>query len=821
MVSQKRPPLLQRQSKRSISPSTSQQQQALDSVFRTTTTGTSRRRRRCCCCCGTNSYQSRYCRYTTVHRTSVHDDPFVLPVLLLIMSIVNLSVHNNWWVYYHLSTTTHSFYPPLVVNSWTTTNVNYHRQSLNRHPHLHNRWDTNIRHINTSPTLLLQAEKNSNDVDTTDSTNNGNNIDTILDTVSDGEALLACYAYLQRKNILSQWSTHNQQSKKTIVTSPILSYTTQESGYFWNNLEELPDYRVPPKQPRTHTTTTEVVSVIQFQNRTNNNHMNKSHPVTTTGTSNFQSIVGTDYYHDRNHKVSTGTRNPVPSTKVFHVNETDDTRSSMIRQRPTIQSDEATVPTFVNLTSTTLYYPNDNGQSVRCEMDDTIDEEEEEENESSHFWNPSDGASRQQQRQFLQRSNRIRQQFQNQTWKEQWYQRRWGTTTMVDIPTHRIRHQRNVERRLQDKILSSSQSSRTRYPQGNSAIGSSSNTVASSSTIPEATSSNYILHSQYVSRMDEDTIAKAIVTYINANQRRSIQRRNTNQQRSTFLTQQYYNIVQNCNANMTDTNRNVNTTNIVTNRTFARVSQPTPFHYHPIVSTALSMEEQQRRRSEKSKKAYQTRLQNERNRENELIRTPNSTKKRKSVLKNDTNDDAGNSNGLTAVEYPVSLIDSTAVPPKEAIERIDRFLCALQQCRPDTDEWGSDGDDDINTRAGTSASKTHPLVLFWNDVHQLSSFQCDVQIILRPTKLSHRKSLLLRIMKHLFHARGMCIPVSTVSDTDPTIATTNDTDTVSNNDFLRRTTMATSGYKFMTQASMQELGLYITHRIQHTINDLC
>ena len=68
-----------------------------------------------------------------------------------------------------------------------------------------------------------------------------NNIDEVmLDSVTDAEALLACRAYLQRKNRLGAWKDYQRRKESLRQPSTIGSANAPESvGYFWENPEEL------------------------------------------------------------------------------------------------------------------------------------------------------------------------------------------------------------------------------------------------------------------------------------------------------------------------------------------------------------------------------------------------------------------------------------------------------------------------------------------------------------------------------------------------------------------------------------------------------
>jgi hypothetical protein len=61
-----------------------------------------------------------------------------------------------------------------------------------------------------------------------------------LDSVTDAEALLACRAYLQRKNRLGAWKDYQRRKESLRLPSSVGKTVAFESvGYFWENPEEL------------------------------------------------------------------------------------------------------------------------------------------------------------------------------------------------------------------------------------------------------------------------------------------------------------------------------------------------------------------------------------------------------------------------------------------------------------------------------------------------------------------------------------------------------------------------------------------------------
>jgi hypothetical protein len=434
---------------------------------------------------------------------------------------------------------------------------------------------------------------------------------------------------------------------------------------------------------------------------------------------------------------------------------------------------------------------------------------------------------------FRQRSRRTQQLFHNATWKEAWYARRWGSRRTSDkrqnpmyyahdttntgsitppptITTSSMKSQPKQElkmkRRLEEKLASSSPSRHRTHTMAATNISPPfyTSTTPTHPTVNDpndhlsTTSMSLLRHSQFISRMDDDAIAEAIVTYVRANRRRSIRRKFTNQHRKSFLLQKHDSIVAQSHGNRNGaTNTSTATASIVTEPAIPsslvqRTAQPI-HHYHPIDDPTMiypSEEERQRRRSEKAKKAYQTRLDNEKLRQQQ----------RNAMNQRNSHDQALSKDRSPYLNHTGALVNSTldtfSITPVAAYERIDRFLTSLPN---DT------------TMISSSNNENRIAPVLWNNIHQLQLFQRDIELVLQPRKLFQRKELLLRILRDVFQARGMCIPVSNTNIPATSLSTGTDS-------MPSPTTKVE--YKFMTKASVPELGCYILQRVRDRINEL-
>jgi hypothetical protein len=106
------------------------------------------------------------------------------------------------------------------------------------------------RHFPLAPSLLMTTEKSDLedvDVDVDDSTIDEEEID--IDSVSDAEALLACRAYLQRKNRLGEWTQSKQRKRLREQAARDLqdsSWGSDSTGFFWEDPSELKYFNRKP-----------------------------------------------------------------------------------------------------------------------------------------------------------------------------------------------------------------------------------------------------------------------------------------------------------------------------------------------------------------------------------------------------------------------------------------------------------------------------------------------------------------------------------------------------------------------------------------------
>ena len=246
----------------------------------------------------------------------------------------------------------------------------------------------------------------------------------------------------------------------------------------------------------------------------------------------------------------------------------------------------------------------------------------------------------------------------NQTWRELWYKRRWGGKVLTEEKKRRKRRENLLE------------------------------------SIPSD-----VLDSKTFDQMSQNEVMEAIITYMNANERRleSRERKKLERRKHREETREWKRSVK----EQALQSRDANNTLSQTSRKETQSRSAPPLSFTP--STEV-MKQLRATRSEQSKKAFQTRLNNFNSNSSETSSSKEMTKLRRQYNKTDCDD------------------DSADISPVQAILRIDMAL----------------------------------------DHKKLPS-SSDVEIMLKPGRLGRRRAVLKRILNDCFDLRGKCVPPSDVN----------------------------------------------------------
>lgn len=251
----------------------------------------------------------------------------------------------------------------------------------------------------------------------------------------------------------------------------------------------------------------------------------------------------------------------------------------------------------------------------------------------------------------------------NETWKEEWYERRWAG---------RVATKEQQIREKQDKVLRE---------------------------IP-----NDVIESHSFDDMSEDEVVEAIITFLNANQRKSESRKGNKFKRQIereSFRKWREGVKEEANNQMTGQNITKRGNDIVQKVT--PPSEDETLSFSPSVET-MAMKRLKVKRSEKSRKAYQARLASD-----------TSSPKKKKITKLRATYNRGDE-----IEEYMMRIDSYdrdgEISPMQAILRINNAL----------------------------------------DDNELPS-PTDVETILKPRRLG-RRDILRRILRERFDLRGKCVP---------------------------------------------------------------
>mmetsp|Transcript_4275 Transcript_4275/g.7945 ORF Transcript_4275/g.7945 Transcript_4275/m.7945 type:complete len:552 (-) Transcript_4275:350-2005(-) len=300
-----------------------------------------------------------------------------------------------------------------------------------------------------------------------------------------------------------------------------------------------------------------------------------------------------------------------------------------------------------------------------------VDESEEPANErASTSANPFSTNPLYPSEEHVRRSNAKKKLWNNETWVKEWYNRRWAGK----VATQDQKNQEKQEKALRD--------------------------------IP-----NDVLESPSFEEMTEDEVAEAIITYLTANQRKSESRKSNKDkrqiERESFREWRKQVKDEARKSKLSEPN---NTLRDIVQKVLPS-SNDDSLSFSPSVETMKRLKAQ---RSEKSKKAFQTRLANNKANPSKKI-----IKARRS--RDEDSNDIENDDAATFDDQPEGEIS-----PMQALLHVDTAL----------------------------------------DHNEIPS-PIDVDIILKPGRLGRRRDTLRRILSECFDLRGKCVPaLSGDSDSD-------------------------------------------------------
>mmetsp|Transcript_5717 Transcript_5717/g.12454 ORF Transcript_5717/g.12454 Transcript_5717/m.12454 type:complete len:533 (-) Transcript_5717:307-1905(-) len=277
----------------------------------------------------------------------------------------------------------------------------------------------------------------------------------------------------------------------------------------------------------------------------------------------------------------------------------------------------------------------------------------------------------------VRRSNAKKRLWNNETWVEEWYNRRWAGKVATE-------NQKKLEK--EEKLLHE---------------------------IP-----NDVLESPSFDSMTEEEVTEAIITYLAANQRKSESRKSNKDkrqiERESFREWREQVKQEAHNSHMLD--QNITTRDV--SRKVVPPSKDDALSFSPSVET---MEKLRAQRSEKSRKAFQTRLANSK------TNVSSSSKKKMTELRQSYNQ---KTNYTDNDDASLDLEPEGETSPVQALLQIDMAL----------------------------------------DNNKIPS-PSDVETILKPGRLGRRRDTLRRILSECFALRGKCVPALT-GDSDFRFVTT-------------------------------------------------
>jgi hypothetical protein len=310
----------------------------------------------------------------------------------------------------------------------------------------------------------------------------GDSIDdreSIFDTVSDAEALLACRAYLRRTKRLGDFTAgddRKRQRRQQLASFQTAASTANSPGFFWEDVNELKYYDPSQSPSLKFSVPPETESSLR-------------------DSSKLQNIEGTDYYGLLNDAEDTVDEEPQLYTKKAN----DDAWGAVVSSRGSIP------PSAMPLTTASYSGTASSKSDEHITFWENPSEDSEYDYSDDSFWPSQSGTTS-----FSgpssplivhqRRSQVALQRFADPEWKAAWYERRWGHVYNATHPNHphgsparAAKQQRLLEERMRtyqmDRFMSNAN----------------------------------------LSAMTEHEIAHAIQTYVQSKQRRGATRRRRRQ----------------------------------------------------------------------------------------------------------------------------------------------------------------------------------------------------------------------------------------------------------------------------------------------------
>lgn len=283
------------------------------------------------------------------------------------------------------------------------------------------------------------------------------------------------------------------------------------------------------------------------------------------------------------------------------------------------------------------------------------------------------------------RSNAIKRRWNDPEWKARWHERRWGGKTVSS--QHHSANSNNT-----------SAAESLRKPVG---VSQWKQKVKISALTPE------FLSSDVFTSLTEEEIGVAVHTYLRSNRKRAESRKLSQEERRITRTSPL--LSDDANEEETSTTNYPNKSS--TTSTNFTIHEKLPRDALAWDRDPQALEEARRIRSERAKKAYQTRITKKKEKENTTSDSNSTNILQKGAAK-------PTKSTVASKPHPSGQLSTLDDSPKEALNRVELAV----------------------------------------DQGELPQLQ-DLRLISVPSKLPKRKKLLLRLLSEQFGMRGKCIPV--------------------------------------------------------------
>lgn len=590
--------------------------------------------------------------------------------------------------------------------------------------------------------------------------------DDILNNTTEEEALIACRDYLQRHKRIGEWQNAQQRNVFLRQQNEEIQYLIKNNrrnvvgifedemqtnakigtpGLFWHDLSELKYYNNHNKA-----NIDDVISIDKKRSMKKSRSTIKSKPISSSIDVRNVGVTASSTIEDGFNIVIDRDETEYEENQEWEtIVHSRLGRTSPLQQklilRKIVEDDDVDIDSYGE--ADLLAYP------------------------TMKYYKFNDEAPSEQ---HVLRSNAAKRKWADPVWKALWYEKRWANNTNKAL---------NKPKRRRSTKLSKTPPQNTLRQYNyfySSLLNPKNNAIASSSSSTDNNNVNLELLRSHpeLAEMDEEEIAYAIVSYVNANKKRIESRKNTLENRRQVKQQQ----AQLQRESFSIASRSVMNENISSTLHHGNESNSSTGVLFEITNVTV-LGTLQRQRSVRAKLAYEKRRENLKMKLTTKEKTTGSTTNfiekvevgavlptMKTFAIQET---SGTSSSGQVKYYHV-------IHPRDRIRRMEQWLDKKKNISSNAPKW----------------------------------FVDDVKLILKPVKLARRRDILKRILFEMFNLQGKCIPAASASFSTNVVERTVQHE-MANKKGEHFVQSPPPSLMFTSQCSIKEIGDFVLDKLQN------